>query len=333
MGIEDRIRVLLGQKIEAPRALCFDSVYHEQFEISGLRKAAEVLDDIQRRNDIDLSKCAYFSIGGSTGSEIYHVLNNSSINCGVLLEYSPDAMELAHARRSSLSASGKDLVLITGDATQQLGRCKDQLLSWHDAGRIGGVIVSAQAVLHELPTRSPGFDLGHFIGEVCWQWDPFLFFSREPCSPVDWPEEVEIHVPGICSTILEALATEIQSVLRITGVVRRSGPEWVSMSRDLAVETVTKVFYLEDYQHEIQERVTSLDPNKLRTLLENLLGENSTTMVRKASESFVQRYRELGIQARKRLTGEKLFIPETFARVTAERVTVRNRKAGNLEML
>lgn len=330
MGLGQRVTELLGKKAEMPRTSGFDRIYHEQFQFSGIRKAMEVLKELQDRTDVDLSKCAYFSVGGSTGSELFHVLNNSTIPCGILLEYSPDAAEIARERWRKLSLQGKKVVVITGDATQQLNRCKDQLLEWRDLGKISGTVVSAQAVLHELPTRSPGFDLGHFMGEICWDWDPFLFYSREPCSPVDWPEEVEIHVPELNSSLLEALAKDIQASLQIPGQLLRSGPEWVAMPRDLAVEAIFKIIFLNDYQHEIQERVTSIDPTTLRTVLESLLGANSTALVRRTSDSFRQKYRELGIQARKRPMGERLFMPETFAWITAERVNPPSRRTTHV---
>jgi hypothetical protein len=114
MDLESRVRELLGKKVEMPRSCRFDHVYHDEFEASGIKKAVEVLKDLQNRNDIDLSTCAYFSIGGSTGSELFHVVNNSLVTHGILLEFSSDATEVAHAKRNTLFAGGKDMVIITG---------------------------------------------------------------------------------------------------------------------------------------------------------------------------------------------------------------------------
>lgn len=320
MNLETKVRKLLGAKVEAPRSTNFDRLYHEGFETSGMRKAVEVLGDLQKRQNINLARCAYFSIGGSTGSEILHVLSNSPIQYGLLLEYNPVATEIAQEKRGRLRTLGKDLVIVTGDAMQQLKRCKDQFLDWQDSQRINGLIVSAQAVLHELPSRSPGFDLNHFIGEITWEWDPFLLYSREPCVPVDWPDRVEVHIPGLGSELLEAFAKDIQASLRIDGHVMRSGPHWVVMPVDLAIETLTKVFYLDDYSYEIEEKVTSINPDTLRAILENYLGENSTSLVRLTSESFKQKYREMGVLVRMPPRGERLYMPETFAWIIAERI-------------
>lgn len=321
MNLEAKVKKLLGTKVEIPRSSNFDRLYHESFEDSGMRKAVEVLGDLGRRSNMKLRRCAYFSIGGSTGSEIFHVLSNSSIQYGLLLEYNPTATNIAQEKRRKLRKLGKELVIVTGDVMQQLKRCKDQFLDWQDSQKINGLIVSAQAVLHEFPSRSPGFDLNHFIGEITWRWNPFLFYSREPCAPVDWPERVEIHVPGLSSELLEALAKDIQATLRMEGRVMRSGPHWVSLPANLAIEAITKIFYLHDYSHEVEERVTSIDPDTLRAILENYLGENCTTMIRLTSESFKQNYREMGIQARRPPKGERLYMPETLAWIVAERIS------------
>lgn len=326
MNLEVEVRKLLGSKVNPPRTSNFDKLYHQGFEKSGIRKALEVLGDLEKRSDLDLSKCAYFSIGGSTGSEIFHVLSNSLIRHGVLLEFDPVATGIAQGRQSTLHSLRKELVIVTGDVMQQLRRCIDQFLDWQDSGQINGLVVSAQAVLHELPSRSPGFDLSHFMGEVCWEWDPFLFYSREPSPPADWPDRVEIHVPGMSSPLLEALAKDIQATLGITGLVLRSGPSWVALPADLAIETLTKIFYLDDYWYEMEEQVTSIDPMILRAVIENHLGENTTALTRLTSESFKQNYRELGIQARTPLVGEKLYMPETFAWIIAERISPPSRR-------
>jgi hypothetical protein len=325
MNLQAEVKRLLGTKVKMPRSTRFDRIYHESFETSGMKKAVEVLADLQR-HPINLERCAYFSIGGSTGSEIFHVLNNCQIRYGLLLEYNPSATMIAQEKRATLQKIGKELVIVTGDAMQQLKYCKDEFLDWRDAKKIDGLIVSAQAVLHELPSRSPGFDLNHFIGEITWDWDPFLFYSREPCAPVDWPKRVEIHVPGLDSELLEALAKDVQSTSRMEGALMRSGPQWVSLPSDLAIEAITKIFYLEDYSYEVGEQVTSIDPDTLRAILEHNIGENSTTLTRLASESFKEKYREIGIQARRPPRGERLYMPETFAWIVAERTSASRRR-------
>lgn len=319
--LNERIRELLGTKVDIPSQTDFDKLYHEKFRESGARKAVEILHDLLGRPDVDLGRCAYFSVGGSTGVELAHVLINSPISYGILLEYNPNATDIAEERKQELQNLGKTLIIVTGDAFQQLERCKDQLLQWRKADVIDGTIVSMQAVLHELPTRSPGFDLNHFIGEITWDWDPFILYAREPCEPSEWPQDVEIQVPNVTSTTLEALANEIRVRVQPEGHVLRAGPDFVSMPRALAVETLTKIFYLEDYHHEIQEQVTSFNPSDFIAILEKYLGQNSTTLTRLTSESFTQRWRELGVSARKPPLGSMLSIPPTFARIIAERVT------------
>ena len=262
--LNERIKALLGSKIDPPSRTEFEKSYREHFHESSLRKAGEILSDLRGRNHIDLAKCAYFSVGGSTGIELAHVLINSPVSYGILLEYDSSATDIGQERKQELQNLGNTLMIVTGDAYQQLEICKDQLLEWRKAGVIDGLVVSLQAVLHELPTRSPDFDLNHFIGELTWDWDPFILFSRDPCEPPDWPNIVEIHVPTVEGTVLEALANEIRVRLNMGGPVLRSGPDYVSMPRALAVETLTKIFYLEGYHREIKEQVIEVDP-EIRT--------------------------------------------------------------------
>ncbi|MCP4111149.1 MAG: toll/interleukin-1 receptor domain-containing protein [Desulfobacteraceae bacterium] len=318
MSLKETIQHLLGTKALKPSDA--DSAkYHDNFVESGNEKAKYILDDINKRwKHTDLSRCAYFSIGGSTGAEITYIMKNSPIKYGMLLEYDSDATDIARKKQEELSASGKTLKIITGDATQQISRCKDILLRWRDENKITGLIASAQAVLHELPFRSPDFHLGYFIGEIAWDWDPFLFYSREPCAPSDWPDEVEISIPEVESNLLKELTEDIKAKLGMHGNVRTVGIMRVSMPAKLAVETLTKIFYLDSYPHEIEEQVTSTDPASLRTALEKQLGTNSTSLQRLSSDSFEKKYREFGITA-ENYDGKILPMPLAFAWIVGER--------------
>lgn len=322
--LNEQIKSILGTRTDQPCRKEFDLAYHQNFQESGLRKAKEIVNDISSRSDLDPAKCAYFSIGGSTGVELAHVLINTPISYGILLEHNPAATDIAQEQKRELQKLGKTLVIITGDAYHQLDLCKDQFIEWRKSGAIEGMVVSLQAVLHELPKRSPNFDLNHFVGELTWDWDPFLLFSREPCEPSGWPDNVEIHVPTIESSILESLANEIRVTLQLDGPVLRAGPDYVSMPQALAAETLMKIFYLEDYNHEIEEQVTSLNPLEFITILEKYLGPNSTSLTMLSTQSFTQKYRDLGVSGRKSPLGDNLPIPLTFARIIAERVNGAN---------
>jgi formylglycine-generating enzyme required for sulfatase activity len=319
-----RVLAIVGGTDEQISATDFAKCYHESFRISGVAKADSIIRDLrENRSHVDLSKCAYFSIGGSTGDEVEHVLRETEIRFGLLLEFDNVAAEWA--QRKSLEVQndlGKTLHVITGDATQKVNTCKQRLLDWQRQFRITGLIASAQAVLHELPTRSPNFSLVHFLGEVLWKWEPCLFYTREPCRPREWPENVRLAVSGLSSELLERLATYVGRFLRIDGKVHRAGPHEVLLSSTLAVELLHKLFYIEDFSHEIEERLTSIDPEEIVDVLESYLGPGSVQRTFLNTGSFAKLYNEFGVVAKDERGSKRLSPPISFVTIVGERRVV-----------
>ncbi len=61
----------------------------KQFQNEGKRKAEYIVKNLmlrQERNEIDISKLAYISIGGADGSEIIHILKTTPVKIGLLFE-------------------------------------------------------------------------------------------------------------------------------------------------------------------------------------------------------------------------------------------------------
>ncbi len=173
LDLDQRIQRLLGESAVSPLQSLSDR-YHSSFHDSGVSKAKEILDTLDREK-VDLRRFGYLSIGGSVGSELLHVMENSAIEHGILLEYDNDAADIAQENAKTRLPS-KFIRVLCGDATQKIEACRRVLTEWREEGRIDGIVCSIQAVLHELPTRSPGFNLGHLIGEALWDWDPCFFF-------------------------------------------------------------------------------------------------------------------------------------------------------------
>jgi hypothetical protein len=321
--LASEVRRLLGLAGATGPSKAMLQKYHDSFRRSGVEKAEAVLEDLRgRASRVQPSRCAYFSIGGSTGDEIFHVMENSAISHGVILEYDDWALEVLRENRENLEISGKEIEIITGDAGQKLSRCIDILKDWREGGRIDGVICSAQAVLHELPTRSFGFRMDAFLDELCWDWYPFVFYSREPCQPINWPSEVRLRVPGLDSDLLRAFAERVNKYLAFGEVPKRSGPEFVIASSALAVEVLFKLFYRSDFQYELQERVTSVDPREFVSLLKTALGPDGRVYESsETSKSFQAAYTEYGIDTRYTNSARSLEVPECFIRVVGERLS------------
>ena len=224
-----QIRKALGYVLDDEGSAQSSEKYHEQFVSSGRQKADNILTELRKYPDIPLRKLAYVSIGGSTGAEIVKVLDVSPIESGVLLEHDEHAIEIARQEAERVRAGGKELHLVPGDASQKVENVKSKLMEWRKTKHLEGVIISAQAVLHELPTRSPNFDLDHFLGELFWEWPVCFFFCRETCAPANWPKRVRLKVAGVESPVVEALAKHIKAYLKMGGKVQRKGPEFVEM--------------------------------------------------------------------------------------------------------
>jgi len=304
-------------KTETSRS--FYEEYHESFSESGQHKGESVLRQINSlASKPKLKDLAYVSIGGSEGSELEYVLKNSDICRGVLLEMDTYACQIAKAKMASLDGC-KELKVLSGDIVEQIQPLQDILKTWKDEGKIKGVLFVANAVLHELPSRSKDFNFNSFLSEIFWDWDPCLFVTREPCEPFNWPERAEFSVKGVSSDLLYSLTEKIKFKLNFEGDVNRCGPDYVSAPRALIVETIHKLFYLDDFNYEIQEKITSIKPGEFVSLVEKHLGKNSVFQVRLNSSSFSRKYQEFEISARSE-EGVSLTIPLSFFSVVASRV-------------
>ena len=143
---------------------------------------------------------------------------------------------------------------------------------------------------HEAHYRSPNFDPEAFFGSIFWDWEFAVFIGREPCAPCNWPERVGLSIPGLDSELLSTLATDIRTRLGFTGSVEPIGPHAIELSSDLAAECLFKLFYIDDYAHESQERLTRLSPNEYLSLVERHLGP-ATVIESLQNSEVVRRFR------------------------------------------
>ncbi|MBF0422572.1 MAG: hypothetical protein HQL73_06235 [Magnetococcales bacterium] len=324
-SLENRIIAALGNGARETESTNFSNNYHANFESSGRKKAQEVIkylcDKLPNFRGID-SRLAYFSIGGSTGSEIDYVLRKTNISYGLLLEFDNRASNRARERQKELNDIGKHLEVLTGNISDLLTDCQSCLKSWRKAGKINGILVSIQAVMHELPTRGHNYSLTEFLSQLVDDWDPFIFISREPSIPSKWVGNVIIHVPDVKINILENFAETIRGRLRMPGrVVPIPAPKpGVKLPANLAVETLTKIFYIEDYDHEIQEQVTSLIPSHIEQMFMKILEPNNVIQFQTISESFLEKYRKLRVEAFDDNLNP-LPVPDPFSWVIAFKIT------------
>ena len=232
--------------------------YNANFEGEGQRKIRFVvadLDDLKRRG-FNAAHAVALSIGGSDGSDLRALMSQTGIRGGVLLEYDNDAAERARKKSPPLK-------VITGDATQQLDaalRAAKELVPAADT-----LIVLCFGVLHELPTRSPGFDFDHFFDLLFGAGFPsVLVYCAKSCAQNGnaggWPKQVEIGIPSVPASKLADVAEVVRNYpfrdLRVAAPTVCTEPH-VRMGGNLAVEVLHKVLRfnsVERYFHEMEER-------------------------------------------------------------------------------
>ncbi|MBF0183128.1 MAG: hypothetical protein HQM06_01900 [Magnetococcales bacterium] len=331
-ALDEDVLAFIGRRKSDKNADTFIASYHKKFEESGINKGREVLRILHDKlpEFPKLQPClAYFSIGGSVGSEIETVMNQSSINYGVLLEFDNYACNLARDKARNLASQGKTLEVVTGSVTDVMKDCQNILHKWRKEKKIDGVLVSVQAVIHELPFRAKQFDLLTFLSEMVEGWldCPFIFICREPIKPFGWPEQVVLNTPRLNTNTLLDFAKDIAAYLSIKGTIRSHSEMGVSMPSLLAVEVLHKLFYIEDYPYEIQEQLTSVEPEEILSMLKKLLvgkrEQNRKVTVSQAlesSESFNRQYHEYEIEVHTTKLQAVEMPPVAFSRMVVHNI-------------
>ena len=281
-----------------------DEEYQGGFATEGSRKSQYIVDDLlyrEGRGQLATNELGYLCIGGADGSEVVQVMESTGIRRAVIIEISDAGAEMARGLARKLASSDAQLVVFQGDAGMRLPDAVDRLARWRDQGEISGIVVSAQAVLHELPTRSPSFELGDFIGKAFHgaEWDVCAFYSREPCLPQGWPERVRLRIPGVNGDQLAAAATLIRDRLRMFGEVVSQAQNWVSLPMEIGVETLHKLIRgggIRRVRYELGERLTSLDAMEVKQHLQSFMPSMEVEVDFIITEGFKEALRTHSVQ-------------------------------------
>jgi hypothetical protein len=259
-----------------------DDEYQDTFAEEGYRKAQYIIDDLNYReakgqlSTIDLG---YLCIGGADGSEVKQILTGTDISLAVMIEMSDSAVRRAAVIANELAKQSKTLTILQGDATARLDDGLKTLEDWCAAGNISGLVCSAQGVLHELPWRSPRYDLVTFLGKLFRGkgWKTGLFYSREPCTPTGWSDEVRIRIPTLEAEQLARTAKYVRDRLRMSGKPEVLASNWVQLPAMLAVETLHKLLRggsISRIEYELGEQLTGFDAlavkRHLQSYIENM---------------------------------------------------------------
>lgn len=305
--------------------------YQEIFQDEGPRKIKKILDRVRkldRAGQINLSKAGYLSIGGADGSEVKAFLENTPAKLGALIEISEFGVELAREHSTALKQKEIDFRVVQGDAVSNLPTA----IEFFKENDCDCLIVSAQAVLHELIDRSDAFqDWNRFFSELYKHFPKTLLFSREPCLPSNsiWKDEIEFSIDGVEGETLAALCKSIggrigyfsspsEAEKKITDV----GNNFVLAPGPLAVETLHKFLRnegLTSYQYECGEQLTSFDVEGIiEPLLMKLCGNPVDVQITNVTtDGFREAYEENGVTSRNPATGAAIQVPKTHVEIEA----------------
>ena len=258
-------------------------------------------------------KMIYLSLGGGDGSEIAWAMNQGGFGKGLLVEWMDLAVDAAKAKVPAMLQPGQDVQYICGDVAQKFNQVERQLQDWREAG-MTGLLISAQAVLHELLWRA---DPRQFSWEQLVSlfdgFDVKIFHAREPClPPLDggWRERVRLRVPHVSGTELcnamELIQRHYLAYLKgdlwkaFEGKVVRVGDVCVAPG-PLVVEFLHKFMRhssREHLRHELQECLTAFDPKPFKLQLEAMFGGAQHVQLDYISSGgFSKEYHRFGIEA------------------------------------
>ncbi len=321
MDVKEKIDRLINYNISA-EDVSFDDEYQKIFRDEGIRKSKYILEALstngKARNE-DLAKYVFISIGGADGSEAEAILRDTRISKAISLEISDDACDKARQRGKTISNElNKDLIVVQGDATQRLPDVLRHMEKLKHDNDLVGMVLSAQAVIHELPRRSPNFRISVFFGQLFRVFENNMFFGREPIKTERWPDIVELKVGNASSESLVKLATIINDSLSITDLnATPIANGFINIDSTLALELLHKLIRaksVSEFTYELDEQLTSLDPDVIKRTIENHIGYGTTTVEPTTTDGFKEAWEDHSVEVKDE-QGGRLSFPITHARI------------------
>lgn len=285
--------------------------YIEAFTASGNRKAEEYIRNTAKL-DIIPARAALLSVGGADGAELFSVIEKTEIRYGALLEWKNSASELARKKAAALAKKQKTVRVYEGDAIQKMSEAQEWLMDLQKQG-VDTLCCSVNSLLHELPDRGANFNLRKFIHSIVGDWKKMLITIREPIQPKEWPRQVELKIKGVSPGTLEVFARYVALRRGIKGQITSQAGGRVLMPCRLAGEVLFKIFYLEEFDYEIQESITTFKSEDLQRALQAEFSTHNVDETHLNSDSFNRLYPKFGIEAYNHKNGSELPKPVMFS--------------------
>jgi hypothetical protein len=299
-------RILRALSTVPTAASDFDAEkYRLAFAPSARAKAQSVLTLLRQptSNPFSHLRPVFLSIGGADGEEVLTLLAETSAPLGVLLEASSTLAAYASSRQKP---EGKVLSVVQGDASLTILRGVEQAFDFILAGHADYLVVTCHAVIHELFDRAESFDPQGFFGAIFARRDiPVWFTYREPGIPEKWPEAVYLRADCAPESLLQIAIAIVNRHATLGGLQPAPAVigDHVRLNRALAVETIVKLFYLDDITYELAERSTAVDHQAMNNYLwfaigQSALNNNAAAISTRSapSESFLTLWQEYKIE-------------------------------------
>jgi len=197
-----------------------------------------------------------------------------------------------------------------------------------DKGKISGIIISCQSILHELPFRSVK-DYNHykFLLNLIRDLPEIFFYSKEPIVLREYKGEVQLSIPLIEINDLYKFATIIKEKLSFPSEIIK-GIDFISLDGQLAGEVIKKlVYFLENRSvdtllYELEENHSMFDPRDFyENIVCKLFNNKSPRLEFVNSDTFRRNFLDLDISIRAVSNTFPLgIIPKYFAIFTAWRL-------------
>ena len=337
LSLDERIVDALAKIHKPGEDVGFDiHAYGAAFHESAQEKARTVLDLLSKQEcPFRGLRPVFVSVGGADGEELAYLLQNSRAEVGILLEFNRSLADAARGRHQTLSVQGKNIVVIEGPAQERIGDAMSDAYRVVKRGEADFVAVTCHAVIHELFDRGKDrFDPIGFFGQIFSDSDiPVWFSYREPGRPEKWGKDVILSANCSRENLLVLSNTICQRHESLAALLPTPAPvgDGIRMNSTLAMEVLAKLFYIDDLVHEIGERSTAVEHQRLLNALSLAIGEEAQRTGRcevssasSPSESFRRYWHEHGVRVRgltADYTQRELPLAESHTRVTAWRQT------------
>lgn len=169
------------------------------------------------------------------------------------------------------------------------------------------------------------FEISDFLKSICTPYPNLLLYLREPCEPNNVPKDVKLGFCGLSAQTLFDFGTLVSNLLQLSGDIRIATENHVVCDSRLAIEIIVKLFYISDFEYEIKERITAIDPEVLPSIFLEMGQEFSVDFSLMNSSTFFQKFEKFVTM--NHVDDDRKLFPLTFIKLIAKKGSARGKTA------